>query len=258
MKSTFKILSALVFGLIAFEGCIPDPVIPENTSNVEIRVFGAVDNDPFKMGQTFTNPMGDDYRVELLKMYLSDIYLYKANGDSALVKDVAFLNFESSHGEGGSGSISIYGKVPNGNYNLLKMGLGLNEERNAKKPSDFPQGHPQSLLNQTYWEWLNSYRFIMIDGRVDTIPGEQTYLKPFSYHTGLDTLYRTTTVDLNSLVVEDNKIATALIKFDLNRVFGNEAQPLDLKNEGSYHGESDLEIGIKVSDNFSESFYRLN
>ncbi|MFT6851163.1 MAG: hypothetical protein ACJATA_001982, partial [Sphingobacteriales bacterium] len=208
--------------------------------------------------QTFTNPMGDEYRVELLKMYLSDMYLFTANGDSAMIKDVALLDFETSHGEGGSGSISIYGKVPNGDYNLLKMGLGLNKERNAIKPSEFSQGHPQALLMQTYWEWLNSYRFIMVDGRVDTIPGAQSYLKPFSYHTGLDTLYRTTTVDLNSLVIKDNNISTAFIKFDLNRVFGNGAQPMDLKTEGSYHGESDLKIGIKVSDNFSESFTRLN
>jgi hypothetical protein len=125
--------------------------------------------------------------VEACRLYLSDITLL--NGDKEIVlSEIEYLDFTPSNAVFATPTIT-FKNVPEGEYTGIRLGYGVKPSLNAKKPSNFPAGHPLSIEND-YWSGWKSYIFSTLDGKADP-DNNGTKNLSLAYHCGSDAVYKT-------------------------------------------------------------------
>lgn len=258
MKKLNKVLLVLITLTISLTACKKDPVIEDDKSEVisplksyvELKVEGTMNGEPLQLNTDFTNVNGKRSVLELVNIYLSNMYLLK-DGDSTLLKDVELISYTNNN----------YGfkkEISKGEYNSFHFGLGVPADMNGmNNPSfditQYPNEHPLSLYQGTYWTWNTGYRFMMFDGRIDTtITGTGNFTSTFAYHPGLDSLYREKThLFPGSLIINEGQTKTIKLKFEFNDLMMIGNTPVDMINESSTHSTSvDIHIAIAMMENF--------
>lgn len=206
-----------------------------------------VNGEQFVLNDTlYEDYLGRKYRVELLKFYLSNWALEKQDGSRVSIADVHLVDYSSEN------ILSIDAVIDTGLYVNIHFGVGLDSLRNASDPSDFQSSHPLSIAQNTYWSWASKYKFFMIEGRVDTLGGQNPDAT-FSYHTGFDTLYREITVPLQDLFISSEG-DSAVLEMDLAQVMNGDAGLVDFVDEPFSHSETDFEIVERISNNLLNAF----
>jgi len=124
---------------------------------------------------------------EACRMYLSDITLLDG-GREILISEVVYLDFTPDGAPSATPTIT-FKNVPEGAYTGIRIGYGVKPILNAKRPSDFPVGHPLAIETD-YWSGWNSYIFSVLDGKADP-ENDGTKNLSFSYHSGSNPVYKT-------------------------------------------------------------------
>ena len=258
MKKLNKSWALLMLVVFAFSSCKKDPVIEDEKpevinpvkSFVELKVEGTMNGEPLQLNTDFTNINGNRSVLELVNIYLSNMYLLN-DGDSTLLKDVELISYTNS-------KYGFKTEVPKGNYNAFHFGLGVPADMNGmNNPSfditQYPNEHPLSLYQGTYWTWNTGYRFMMFDGRIDTTSnGTGNFVRTFAYHPGLDSLYRDKThLFPSDLIVNEGQTKVIKLKFEFNDLMMIGNTPINMVDEFSTHSTSvDIHIAIAMMENF--------
>ena len=231
-------LSAGLAVIILLGGCYKPPVGP-GPGQFELTIEADWGGQPFATNTEYLNVT--DYRVfvDQLRAYLADMRLVSATDTIALL-DVDLVNL-------GTGPTTMTFSVPAGTYTGLITGIGLPGDLNNSDPAQYPQGHPLSLSNGTYWTWTTGYRFIIFDGRYDTDPnGTGNVLPTFSIHAGLDTCYTETQLQpLLPITITEGLTRQATLRVHVDRFFHSPTDTLDLQVDNQFHGGSNIDVALR-------------
>jgi hypothetical protein len=218
----------LIFSLlILFTHC------KKNEDSLEIVLDLEVNGEKLELGKTYKDYEGRNILFNAFKLYFSDIEI--SDGSRSLEKDVLLFVAERN-----MLSFLLDGAGLN-DSKLVKAKLGLDTFYNNQNPIKFPDEHPLSLDQNTYWSMLK-YRFLVIEGRIDTSASkDKTPNFPFTYHIGRDTMLRDFTLQIEGKNV--------IIPLELLDIFNG----IDMTTHFDNHSETPAEIekGIVIMDNLA-------
>ncbi len=232
MKHFTAILLSLM--LLTFFAC------NRSDGEVTLRIAGQFQEKDFALNTPYTSSSGQYMEFIDFKFYLSNIVLIDEKDEEVELSEVILYKFKTPE--------NIQAAVPSGTYKAIRFDIGLNEDLNASDPNTFEVEHPLSYAHNTHWDWASMYRFVMMDGRVDTTQADN-FAKTFSYHTGFDDLWRTTTIEQEFTVSEEEN-TNLVLNLQIDQIF-NGSKPVDVFEENVSHSLTD--IATRLSDNFVES-----
>lgn len=240
-----KKLLFLPLVLAVLTGCDehePDPYTPPTTpsSGVRLIVKPMWDGAPFDKYTVYHNVMDYRIQVQMLKMYLSDIELLTTGNAQELSRAELFRLTD--------GPDTVVLDVTAGDYTGLRFGIGVPEYLNHQDPTQYAADQPLSTSNGMHWTWTEGYRFVVFDGRYDTL-GTGTNQPPdmFSIHTGFDTCYREVEFASMPVQVPTGTYVDIAIEFDLAKFFFTANDTIDLKVDNQAHG-ANIPLAIRLSD----------
>ena len=165
------ILSMLLMFIFS---CKKEKTDNDNTStgiakgSVLIWFKGKVDNRNFLLNETYKHVKGWDYRLELVKFYISGIVFSSNDGSCLALDTVAFIDFYENHLDSNTTGALLTIELPAGNYKGFNFLIGVDSAHNHSDPSTYNSDHPLSNYKGTHWDWNSGYRFVMIEGKMDT------------------------------------------------------------------------------------------
>jgi hypothetical protein len=146
-------------------------------------------------------------------------------------------------------------QIPATTIAKLKLGVGINKTDNKKEPKDFKSASPLSEVSE-YWDAWKSYIFTKTEGKVDT-DGSGKYDKSFSYHTGIDEMYRT--IDFaKSINVEAGKTTELIFEIDVNKILNGNGGKFDLVKDSEVHSLSNKYLAAILMNNYTAAIQLKN
>lgn len=246
IRSHILLLFPIFFGLL-LPSCQKDKPESSGLSFLELTFDTYVDAKVFEVEQNlYFDDKGRNYRVEMLKFYLSNWMLEKQDGTMFPIADVYLIDYSQNQG------LVLRPELDKGTYVNLHFGVGLDSIKNATDPVSYAPKHPLSITQNTYWTWSSTYKFFMLEGRVDTLGGENPN-QTFSYHSGFNNLYRNITIPLNDLYIGDEG-ASLNLQMDLAKVLSGHAGRVDFVEDPFSHSEDDIEMIQILSNNLTNAF----
>ena len=175
MKTNPILLIFGLFSLLFLVSCednssdLPSPTVNE-TGIFEFNITTRVSGAGFSPGVVYKNPNGREYFVSTLKMYISDITLIDEAGEETLLSEIELFDLTQpgalkvAHGDGTFKQF----EVPAKKYSGVKFGIGVPKRLNHEDPADFEPEHPLSVFNSMHWNWAAGYRFMILEGKIDS------------------------------------------------------------------------------------------
>jgi hypothetical protein len=242
------LLFAIIAATLFLGGCKKDndPTTPTGIDDNSLTVvFTATANSKtFHVGDSFSLANeGFNYKFDLLKFYVSQFRLLKSDSTEFLVKDVDMIDFRKD-----GPHLSFSAKIPAGEFVKIKFGLGVDSVTNAKDPLSFDVTSPLASTKGTYWDMGSQYRFMLIEGQLDTAMAGD-YSVPFVVHTGTNALYREKTFDQSlSFTKADNRTIT--IELNVDALISN----ADFKTDHVSHTlASGFPLAEKIANNLANN-----
>ncbi|MCC6281108.1 MAG: hypothetical protein IT262_10935 [Saprospiraceae bacterium] len=248
MKFLPTILFALLFVFIS--SCDKDePQTEKNFTLTFKSTYGGLALEKYK-----NYPYDDrDIQVNKFNTFLSDLILVRQDGSEQRLSDIEWVDFTPDLAPDNKAvDVKFQYTVPAGNYTALKIGYGVRPDLNAKKPADFAPEHPLYRENE-YWSGWQSYIFTKVQGLYD-LDGAGDPESTLTYHCGSDAVYRTST--MNATIPVTDKSGALTVEFDVKKLFYYNGGLLDLDdplNRNTSHNASNIDLGIKVMDNFANA-----
>lgn len=178
-----RILLLSLVAMLVFDGC--KRPYDEELGKIQVNIKATMNGAPFVVGEIYTNEMGDRFRADLFKSYISNFKAIKTTGEEVNIRDIYLANFDEPN--------VIVVEVEPGTYSGFRYGIGVPEEINKDTdPSQYANDHPLSALGSEgmFWTWNSGYIFTTFEGKADTLDTENVEpLHPFAYHCGEDFLY---------------------------------------------------------------------
>lgn len=223
-----------------------------STSNIQLSVYS--NNAKVTENQGISLYDGISYKITTLKFYISNIRLVNHQGEEIPFKiDANILGSEQGvflYEYGKNESFS--GSIPANHYMKIRFDLGLDSTINNLDPNQFSAEHPLSRDKDMFWDMMK-YRFVVMEGNADTAKVD-LYNFPFSYHLGGSDFLRNIEMDID-WNVKSNQTTTLPIRFDLDKVFSDGINKIDILTFFSYHSMDEQKgIGMQLMDNISKSF----
>ncbi len=177
ITATFLIISFLVTGCSNKD----DPE-PENEQKITFSFEHRVDSAPIQFDtMIYTNAAGNEYLVNEIQYFISDVKLHKASGDHYLIdewKDMHYVDTDipSTH------TWEVFDNIPAGNYKKISFIMGITEEKNQSFM--FPNPPERDM----FWpEYLGGgYHYMKLNGKWEETNGSIT---PFDFHLGIGQIY---------------------------------------------------------------------
>jgi uncharacterized repeat protein (TIGR04052 family) len=164
-----------------------------STKTFQIRFAAMVGEKPFHCGTSYENvgSGGDRITPDYFRFYVSDVRLVDRSGRETPLtldqdgtwqqKNVAFLSFERS-ASCANGSPQdreeITGSAPDGDYTGLRFTVGVPQ---ALDHGDATIAQSPLNLSDMFWSWQDGYKFLRLDGRVQSRGGKTS---SFVFHLG--------------------------------------------------------------------------
>ncbi len=208
---------------------------PETRIYFDVEYLGerVVPNETYSKGDTV-------FKFDLFHYYLSNVLL-----NDHMVADVIFADQQVDDSFGTLITVDDWGGKK---INDITFGVGLDSIQNAQSPAGFSNDHPLSSLNAMYWSWATKYRFIKIDGRVNSTGTFGAEDQLLAWHTGMDELYRTVTLELPVQAEAGDVIRVVL---QLEQLMDG----VSLATETVTHtAPEDYEIAVKLSNNAAKAW----
>jgi hypothetical protein len=173
MKKTITLLTALI------------TLVGANAqTNVNLKLNHYWNGDVFNYGQTYTDHDGRAVSITRVQYYLSDFDLTHDGAQTTNLQGTYVL---------ASGNITDYslGTSTLTNLEAIDFDLGVDAATNHLDPANYNNSHPLALQNpQMHWGWTAGYRFLVIEGKVDS-DDDGTPNKSFQFHVVADDSYLT-------------------------------------------------------------------
>jgi hypothetical protein len=221
---------------------------PVLKGNVHLNFIHEVNGQPLLLAdKQYTNRAGNNYRVEKIKYYMSNIELVKADGAVTKIPDSYYLIEETGLDKR---TLLELKNVPVATYASLSFMIGVDSARNfsTEMVGDL---NPNSDMA---WNWVSGYKFLLLEGKFIT-PTQAT--GALVYHIGGNSSLRRITFNsiANGLPVQAGKTSELGIGADINQIFDSK-NSIDL-NQTNAVMQPGLEAS-KIADNYSSGMFRLH
>ncbi|GJM34259.1 MAG: hypothetical protein DHS20C18_32600 [Saprospiraceae bacterium] len=225
--------------ILASIGC--DNKTEEGLSNLDFQFNFTVDGQAFAYGTDF-DINGVTVNIETAQFYLSGISLEPEVGDEIAVDGKYLLVGPEA------GSLEVIRDLKADHYHMAKFSVGVQPADNNQSETDFTTrsaDDPLAAHNPSmHWNWSSGYKFLRIDGLVDT-DNDGTPETPLAFHLGTDDLLTPLTYALHhDFEPGDN---TLTFEFDLAKFFTG----VDLSIQTDTHTFNDLPLAEKVAGNLA-------
>jgi len=139
----------------------------------------------------YTNAAGNNYLVNEIQYFISDVKLYKSDGSIKLIDDWDDIHYVDTDIES-TRSWQVYDPIDPGDYEKISFTFGINEEKN------------QSLMflnppeRDMFWpEFLGGgYHYMKLNGKW---LAENSQVKPFNFHLGIGQVYSDGVIEPDSI-----------------------------------------------------------
>ena len=158
----------------------------------------------------YLHPGGQNYSIQTLKYFVSDIVLYKSSGDSIVLDVTHYVDAENTS----TNSFSFESSIENGTYTGIGFVFGLDEGKNITGSLVNP---PESLM-----EWPvpmgGGYHYMKMEGKYDSLGT----IKNYAIHTGalMGTPYYVRYSQSQTFTVTNNELNVEFL-MELNNLFQN-------------------------------------
>lgn len=220
MKYLFKILAIAIIISLTVGACKKpsdpiDEVPTPTTGTLKLEFDNVVGGESLVLDDSaYLNQNGDTFTVSTFKYYISNVKLYKSNGDRYDVPNSYYLINASIP----SSSIVTINDIPNATYTSIEFMIGVDSTRNVSGV----QSGALDPGNNMFWSWSSGYVMVKFEG---TSPQSSASQNSVLYHiggfTGTNNVLKTITPDLqsNSIVITSSTTPEIHLVTDLLEMF---------------------------------------
>jgi len=218
----------------------------QQQTHLEIRFSNVVDNKPVSPDSSYTNSFGENYTIQRLKYYITNIELVNTkNNKRTTIADSYFLVDNSNED---SRVISL--PVNDGSYDAISFLLGVDSLHNVSGA----QSGALDPMNGMFWTWNTGYVSIKIEGRSTVSNLPQNLIE---YHLGgfkgPDKVNQRINLSFprSNIELSNNKTIVVYVKADLN-LFFNSVHSLPIKTNPAC--TSPGRLARQYSENYATIF----
>jgi len=240
-----KILLFILFSaFLGYSSCNKEEEKGDSTLHLDFNFL--FEDEEFIINEVYNYPLDYTFKIEKLLLYISEVKLKDDEGNSHDISKIIFVDSDAN-----DNGITVV--IPEGNYKSITFSIGVPQSLNGTENPDFDAAlydpnHPLSLSNTMYWTWNTGYRFVLLDGRINTNPTEdEDFETLLSIHTGKDYSYRSKTINLNYTAVKDNS-GEILMTFNVEDFLAGETDIIDIAVDNQSHGTNEG-LANRLSDN---------
>ncbi|MBL7806054.1 MAG: hypothetical protein JNL02_20090 [Saprospiraceae bacterium] len=189
--------------LLSLNACDKSTPLPE-AAQVSLVFENVVNGQPLTYSaKQYTNAAGDSYSVELLKYYVTNVVLLRADG-----AEFKLGNYDLIDAAKPATCEITAGQVPNGHYTGMRFLLGVDSLRNHTGLQDGDLDPVYGML----WNWNTGYIFFKHEGRFTNAQGEDQGL---IFHFGSDIALTPVEISFPEGLHVEGVARKAFIRFDL-------------------------------------------
>lgn len=231
----------MLSGLVACSSNQPvQPPPPPPVTTLTLQFSHVIDGAPLHLGQTYTTRYGQQVVFDHLRYWVSNVSL--AHGGQKLAVPGSYYLVEQTP-EHDRLSLTLHG-IPAGSYDTLVFHLGVDPPHNAG--AALAEGELATGLGMD-WAPDPGYQFFSAEGRFQ----QQDLSGKFSFHTGMDVLYKELTAALPTPVeLALDKEVTIAVEAEVDRIFSG----VQLATEATIMGGTVDSPAAKVAGNYSRMF----
>jgi hypothetical protein len=262
MKRTFSYLllsvTTVIFSAYIIS-CTDDPV-PIPTGSIKVKFDNVIGSKDLKLGtDKYTNAAGEEFTIDILNYYISNIKLISATGNNFTVpQDSSY--FLIREGNVDSQEITI-SNVTAGNYTGIEFVIGIDSLRSvsdiSRRKGILDKDSGPTNEEAMYWDWNPGYIFLKLEGISDSATSANSR---FYYHIGgfggltektLNNI-RSSKIDFGNqrAVVSEDAATQINLKADILKVF-NGPTTLSIKKNTSVMF---MPYSTNIADNYMTMF----
>jgi hypothetical protein len=227
-------------------------------SSLTIKFENFVKDEPVILNdKKYSNSAGETFNITLLKYFVSNFKLHKADGSVyAVPQDSCYFLIRENMPE--TKTITLK-NLPKGDYTSVSYLIGVDSVRSASdlslRTGTLDVG---GAAKDMYWAWNSGYIFVKMEGNSDAV---EEVNKEYAYHIGMfggigdkKTLNNIRTANITftpgALKLGKKSAASMKIKTDLSKMFEGETQLSIAKNPVVMGGP----MSKKITDNYKTMF----
>lgn len=246
---SYTLLVSIAF-IFLLTNCKSDPPVLEVTTKLNLNYRATYGNEPLVMGQWF--PYGDSINIQFttFDFYVSDVTLLRdvsPNSDGSEIKEIDLLDFSNiaTPPAATAGLNNLIDNVPIGDYQGVRMGVGVPSDLNRTRPIEYAPNHPlrRDDRYQSNWE---SYIFAVIAGRYDS-NNDGIDDGTFSYEVGTDDFYQKIAIIQGIDVLADDT-PNLNFKIDVSKLLGTNSNRIDIVGQPT---DENMKFAERISENFT-------
>ncbi len=241
--SSFRTLALIGLLGLALTACEEDKNTPSNEEGALNMMFEyAVDGMPFDTATVYTIG-GTAVKFSVANFYVGGIQFMPEEGDMLDVAGKYLLVTPES-------GMQEVASVKTGHYHMARFFVGVDSITNSQTEEDFTSRDAADPLAVQFpamhWNWNSGYRFLRVDGKVDT-DGDGMVDETMAFHLGTNPMLQ----NLEYTVHKDVETGSNMLhfEFDLARLFNG----IDLSTDYVTHTGNNPELAAAVRDNISSA-----
>lgn len=196
MKLIFFFVPSILLLLSSCKKDVQEPVYQEsNLAPLSVEFDNIIGGQNLVLNTTnYTNAAGENYNVQILQYFISNIKVKKADGTIYTVKqDSSYFLIKEADQNTRFAKVN----VPEGDYTSLTFTLGVDSLRSTMDISKRtgvldPSG---GMDNGMYWGWNSGYIFLKMEGTSPQAPVDPSGVRKYRYHIGGFGGYSATTIN---------------------------------------------------------------
>jgi len=245
MKSLklFLFVSAGMIPLL-FSSCKndDDPIV-EDDVHMEFEFNYVVDGEAYDTSKVYTIN-GTAVQFSIANFYVGGITFLSEEGVPTEIEDKYLLVTPTA-------GMQEVGELKEGHYHMVRFYIGVDPVNNGQSEADFTNRDADDPLAlqfpSMHWSWTSGYKFIRVDGKVDTdadgVPDEA-----MSFHLGNNDMLKTLEFVTHTDVEKGH--GHMHFEFDLAKAL----EGIDLPQEHFTHVHDAPELAMKFRDNLANAF----
>jgi hypothetical protein len=239
--SRLFLVAAITVALASCNKKDSDSVAPYG--KMTISFSNEVDGQPINMGPlSYTNAAGNNYSVDLLKYYITNVTLVKEDGS-----EKNFHNYQLIDASNPATLSFTLDSVASASYTSVKFNLGVDSLHNHTGAQEGALDPANGMI----WTWSTGYIFFKHEGYYKDSSGAT---KSLIFHYGTDIALASITVPITKMVVAGDTRKLKL-KFDLNSVYTSPSTiNFNIDNSHMSTSRDDLFWINAMRGNFSDAF----
>ncbi len=245
MKNIFYATLIVAVFIVSCKKDEPDVICEPTAVTMELRLTPTLNATNYQLSDVIESPQGYKY-------FYTDIKIVGTNVGNGTVHFGAdyFYDFATK------GNVLAVGPGNPTIFNNVSFNVGVPTELNHGDPALPASTSALNISNigDMYWGWNPGYKFVTIEGKVDTIPdGIDNFNKSFFFHLGTDFLFRTKTLSDVTWNKESDTKYVAELKLHVKDILDG-SNPTDLRVYAASHSSNNqMSYSLIIMDQFLEA-----